>query len=314
MTDHAARRTTQIPVFTLANGHDVVLHVHEVKGSQAGPTLGLIAGVHGDEPLSLEIVRRAVVEADPSTLRGTILAISVANPYAIQALTRNTPLDMSNLNRIFPGDPNGLLSDQLAHAIATQFIPRCSHLIDFHSGGNLSTVDYVYVPDERASALGMAFGCEIVYRGASPAGSTADYAGGKGIPAVISELGGGQANNDHFIAKGVRGVNNVLKQLGMRDGTPELPPRRTLITELITLRPHHGGFMYSNMKVGQLGSSVPKGTTLGRILSPYTFEVLEEVKAPFEPSILVLVRESITKVDPGDYGFMVANGATAQPL
>jgi len=45
-----------------------------------------------------------------------------------------------------------------------------------------------------------------------------------------------------------------------------------------------------------------------------TFEVLEEVKAPFEPSILVLVRESVTKVDPGDYGFMVANAATAQAL
>ena len=59
---------------------------------------------------------------------------------------------------------------------------------------------------------------------------------------------------------------------------------------------------------------MPKGTTLGRILNPYTFEVLEEVKAPFEPSILVLVRESITKVDPGDYGFMVANAATAQAL
>ena len=29
-----------------------------------------------------------------------------------------------------------------------------------------------------------------------------------------------------------------------------------------------------------------------------------KVKAPFEPSILVLVRESITKVDPGDYGFI----------
>src|SRR2546423_2703533 len=86
MTDNAARRTTQIPVFTLANGHDVVLHVHEVKGSQAGPTVGLIAGVHGDEPLSIEIVRRIVVETDPSTLRGSILAISVANPYAIQAL------------------------------------------------------------------------------------------------------------------------------------------------------------------------------------------------------------------------------------
>ena len=53
---------------------------------------------------------------------------------------------------------------------------------------------------------------------------------------------------------------------------------------------------------------------LGRIVSPYTFEVLEEVTAPFDPSLLVLVRERVTKVDPGDYGFMVANGATAVPV
>src|SRR5207247_9157806 len=110
--------------------------------------------VRGGAPLRRECVRRARRAADTSTLRGTLRAIAVANPYAIQALTRNTPLEMSNLNRIFPGDPNGLLSDQLAHASATQFIPRCSHFGDFHSGGNPTTVDYVYLPHERATARG----------------------------------------------------------------------------------------------------------------------------------------------------------------
>ena len=52
-------------------------------------------------------------------------------------------------------------------------------------------------------------------------------------------------------------------------------------------------------------------TELARVVSPYTFDVLESIAAPFEPTLLVLVREAVTKVEPGDYGFIVANGATA---
>jgi predicted deacylase len=72
--------------------------------------------------------------------------------------------------------------------------------------------------------------------------------------------------------------------------------------------------MISNVGAERLGEEVPAGTELGRVVSPYTFDVLETVKAPFDPTLLVLVREPMTKVDPGDYGFMVANGATARPV
>ncbi|MHB8620021.1 MAG: succinylglutamate desuccinylase/aspartoacylase family protein [Chloroflexota bacterium] len=312
MTQTPGKTLTTLPVCTLANGHRLELYVHEIHGAGEGPTLGLIGGVHGDEPLSIEIIRRIVSETDPAQVHGTLLAMPVANAYAIEALTRNTPLDMNNLNRVFPGEPDGMFTEQFASIICRQFLPRSDYFVDLHSGGMLATVDYVYIHDDSAD-LSRAFGGEILYRGPSYPGSLANYARQQGIPSVVSELGGGLQWDEHFVEKGVRGVRNIMKHLKMIDGHPELPPRQTIVNEIVILRPHQGGFMYSEVKLDQLGKPVPQGTVLGRILSPYTFEELEVVRAPFDPSILVLLREPITRVNPGDYGFMVANGATAAP-
>jgi uncharacterized protein len=308
-----ARETARVPVATIANGHTLELVTHRIRGGAGdGPTLGLIAGIHGDEPLGVETIRRFVSDLDPASFAGSLFVLPVANPYAFQALTRNTTVDMSNLNRIFPGDPDGMLSDQLAHAIVEQIVPNCDYLIDFHSGGNLATVDYVYLHDDLG--LAEAFGCEILFRGPSYAGSLGDYARKNGVPTIVSELGGGQQLNGHYLQKGLRGIRNVMKKLEMLDGDPERPGRQVVVDELIVLRPHHGGLMLSEVEPARLGESVAKGTVLGRIVSPYTFEELETVTTPFDPSLLVLVREAVTKVDPGDYGFMVANGATAVPV
>lgn len=305
--------TARVPVATIANGHALDLVTHTIRGGAGdGPTLGLIAGIHGDEPLGVETVRRFVAELDPASFKGSLFVLPVANPYAFQGLTRNTSVDMNNLNRIFPGDPDGMLSDQLAAAIVEQIVPRCDYLIDFHSGGNLATVDYAYLHDNEG--LAQAFGCEILFRGPSYPGSLGFHARENGVPTIVSELGGGQQLNEHYVQKGLRGIRNVMMKLGMLEGEPVVPAKQVIVDELIILRPHHGGLMLSEVEPSRLGESVPQGTVLGRIVSPYTFEELEVLTATFEPSLLVLVRESVTKVDPGDYGFMIANGATAVPV
>src|SRR5581483_3481083 len=125
-----------------------------IEGDAEGPRLGLIAGIHGDEPLGVETVRRFVDEL--GSFRGRLVVMPVANPYAFQALTRNTPLDMNNLNRVFPGARDGMLTEQLAATIVETLLPRIDYLVDFHSGGNLATVDYVYLHDQ--SGLAEAFG------------------------------------------------------------------------------------------------------------------------------------------------------------
>ena len=53
------------------------------------------------------------------------------------------------------------------------------------------------------------------------------------------------------------------------------------------------------------------GTALADIVSPYTFDVLETMTTPFDDNIVVLCRNVVTRIHPGDYGFMIANRATA---
>jgi uncharacterized protein len=303
------RTFEHVPVATLANGHRLELALHRVRGMDDGPRLGVIAGIHGDEPLGVEIVRRTLVELETEPFRGEVVAVPVANPYAFAALTRHTPIDATNLNRSFPGNVDGTLSEQLAHVICTELLAGCNRLVDVHSGGNLATVDYVYAGTDQEFAK--AFGCEILYAGAAPAGSLAGYAGGLGVTTLIVELGGGQQRNEHFVEKGVRGIRNVMKHLGMLDGKPELPVEQFIVDELADLKPHQGGLMLSSFGPSRLGEAVAAETELAGVVSPYTFELLESIAAPFEPTLLVLVREAVTTVEPGDFGFIVANGATA---
>jgi predicted deacylase len=304
------RRTiSRVPVARLSNGHQLDVVVHEIVGSSDGPTLAVIAGIHGDEPLSVETVRQLLASLEHDELRGRVVAIPLANAYAFQTLTRNTPLDMTNLNRVFPGDPDGVLTEQVAATIVKTLLPGAEVLIDYHSGGNLATVDYVYMHEE--GPLSVAFGCEILYRSESYAGSFGDYARSQGVKVVVSELGGGQQLNEYYVEKGVRGGRNVMKLLGMLDGKPELPERQVIVERMSYIRPHQGGIMLSNVTASQLGDQVARGFELATIVDPTTFEVLEVVEAPYDPSLLVLVREPMTKVDPGDFGFIIADGSTA---
>jgi hypothetical protein len=305
------RTVRRVPVARLSNGHRLDVVVHELAGSADGPTLAIIAGIHGDEPLSVETVRQLLLSLEQDELHGRVVAIPVANPYAFQTLTRNTPLDMTNLNRVFPGDPDGVLTEQLARMIVDSLLPGAEVLIDYHSGGNLATVDYVYMHED--GPLSIAFGCEILYKSDSFAGSLGDYARSQGVKVVVSELGGGQQLNERYIAKGVRGGRNVMKLLGMLDGEPAVPDRQQIVTRMSYIRPHQGGIMLSNVTATRLGDQIEQGSELATIIDPTTFEELEIMKALYDPSLLVLVREPMTKVDPGDYGFIIADGSTAIP-
>ncbi|HEY3060576.1 MAG TPA: succinylglutamate desuccinylase/aspartoacylase family protein [Chloroflexota bacterium] len=302
----------QIPVTMLASGRELFLPLHRLEGRGAGPTLGLSAVVHGDEPLTNEIVRRVLESIDPAELRGTILAVPVANPLAFEALTRHTPIDQLDMNRNFPGSPSGWLSEQIAHVLATRFVSQLDVHIDLHTGGVFPTVDYVYIFD-RSRELSLAFGSTFLFEPSQPyQGTFALPAAQKGIPFFTAEVGGGSFLDTHYIAHGVRGVMNVLRQLNMIDGDVVRPPQQTIVTEMAVIRPRVGGVLYPEVGLDMLGKEVAGGTLLGRVVSPYTFETLEEIRAPYDRGVMILLRGALMRVHPGDYGYMVANLASAR--
>jgi predicted deacylase len=307
-------RYERIPVTTLASGFELFLPLHRLEGQTPGPTIGLSAVVHGDEPLTNEVIRRVLEAIDPADLRGTILAVPVVNNLAFETLSRHTPIDQLDLNRTFPGNPGGWLSEQIAHVLATRFISQVDVHLDLHTGGTFPTVDYVYL-FEASRDLSLAFGSTYLFAPtAHPyTGTFAVPSRQKGIPFFTAELGGGSFLDAHYIDHGVRGVMNVLRQLDMLDGEVVRPDRQTIVSEMAVVRPHFGGVLYPEIGLDQLGMEVRGGTLLGRVVSPYTYETLEEIRAPFDRGYMILLRGGMTRVNPGDYGYMVANAETARP-
>jgi hypothetical protein len=303
------RSRRHVHIASLASGFDLSLTIHVLRGAQPGPTAGISAMIHGDELEGLLIARELYRTLDPATLRGSVWMLAVANPLAMEGITRNTPIDMLDMNRQFPGTPDGWLSEQQAHAIAHGFIDHVDVLIDIHAGGTFPWVDYCYVVNDEG--LSRAFLPRLLYQPAvGYPGTTATYAEQRGVRCVVVEIGGGYRDQEMHIANGVRGVLNQLRYAGVLDGDVARRPGQRLMHDMKVMRPRQGGICVPRQAL-EPGEELSSGTPLADIVSPYTFDTLETMIAPFERNIVVLCRNYITRIQPGDYGFMIGNAATA---
>jgi uncharacterized protein len=301
---------SELPVTTLASGLELKLGVHEVNGDKPGPILGITAAIHGDEMIGSEIVRRVVERINPAKLAGTLRVMPVANPLAFEALTRNTPLDMNNMNRVFPGDESGWLTEKIAHIVANKFIKGLDFYVDLHAGGDKPVVDYVYLLNSEE--MSRAFGSKIMYRpAASYPGSSSEFSVKLGIPTIVVELGGGPNGEDH-VERGVKGVLNVMKVAAMLPANPEgVPKDAVVLKDMVTIRPKAGGIMVPETPDMSPADVITGHKVLARVYNPMTFQELEVISAPFEKNILVLHRGTVTRVHPGDYAYMIGNLETA---
>ena len=116
------REKTRVPVTRLASGADLSLSLHVATGAKPGPTLGILATIHGDETFPLMAVRELLGSLDLSKLAGRVAAIPVANPLAVSVFGRQTPEQhgKTDLHEVFPGSQGGNVTQRLAHAIAAK--------------------------------------------------------------------------------------------------------------------------------------------------------------------------------------------------
>jgi hypothetical protein len=250
----------------------------------------------------VEYVRQFVEHMKETPFKGTVLAVSCANPLAYESRTRNTPNDMIDLNRVFPGDPDGLLTHQLAHKLYGLFSEQCEYFVDFHCGGVFPTVDYVYVHGDEG--LARSVGSHLLYVGASYDGSLAYCLEMAGLKTTVIELGGGRVSSVPGTQRACTALTRILTYIGCLDGVVEAKSDQVVLDKMKILRPHNGGMLISELSLDQLGTLLPKDTVVGRIVHPQTLEVLEVLSTPFDPSVVVLAREGFTPVSVGDYSFM----------
>jgi len=310
MPDKPVYTTSRIPVSTLGNGHELAVVVHRLEGASPGPTIGIAGGIHGDETDTVEYVRRFIELMRETPFSGTILAVSCGNPLAYESRTRNTPNDMIDLNRVFPGDPDGLLTHQLANKLFELFSSHCEYFVDFHCGGIFPTVDYVYVHGDEG--LARSAGSRVLYVGASYDGSLAFCLERKGLHTTVIELGGGRVSSVPATARALTALTRILTYAGSISGELEPTPGQVVIDQMKIVRPHHGGMLISDLSLDQLGTVLPKDAVIGKVVHPQTLETLEVLSTPFDPSVVVLAREGFTPVSAGDYGFMFGRPAVAE--
>ncbi len=311
----------------MADGEDLRLTAHVIAGEKEGPTLALLSGTHGNSNFNIDVVKAIVEETDPRSLKGNILAVPMMNPPGFEAGTRNTPVifnDNLNMNRVFPGKKDGRITERLAYVVTEELIKKSDCVIDFHGGEKETMIDYTLVPHatgvlaEKILDFSKAFGDEILYIGPMPttiSATCADTVIHLGKIGVVSELGNETTNTDKLLRRGTAGVRNIMKKLGMIDGALELPAKQYIVKERVLILAQNGGMFYPAHGIDHtdiIGKIFDGGTVLGRIINPYTFELLEEVEAPYEKSVMVWNRVGRSRVNPGDYLYIIADHASIE--
>jgi N2-acetyl-L-2,4-diaminobutanoate deacetylase len=222
--DDSAWGSVMIPIAVVRNGD--------------GPTALLTGGNHGDEyegPLALFELARTLRQQD---VKGAVIIVPAMNYPAFRAATRTSPIDKGNMNRSFPGRPDGTVTEKIADYFQRELLPRADLVLDFHSGGR--TLDFLpfcaahILLDETLSkkafsaveAFSAPWSMRMLEIDAVGMYDTAAEDLGKVF--VTTELGGGGTSTAASVRIARRGVANVLKHAGILAGEVDRQPTRWL--------------------------------------------------------------------------------------
>ena len=116
-------------------GNKTFLPLTVIKGKDKGIVFTILAGVHGAEYAPIIATQKLIKKFEVKRLSGTIIILPITNIGAFYSSTPYVnPIDNLNINRIFPGNKNGSVSEKIAHFIATKIIPVSDVFLDAHSG------------------------------------------------------------------------------------------------------------------------------------------------------------------------------------
>jgi predicted deacylase len=254
---------TRIPMAVISNG--------------SGPTVILEAGNHGDEyegPITLgELIR----ELDPGAVNGRIIMLPAVNTPAVEAGRRTSPVDGLNLNRTFPGDPAGTITQQISAYVSDVIMPLGDAFVDLHSGGSsLNILPSAIIEPAADPALRrrninavLAFGAPltvVIDNLGEPRTSTAT-AVRAGLVTVGTEMAGAGTVSLDALEICRRGVRNVLAHFGVIDPAQAGAPARP---DAILRIPGHDGYVLATTAgvfepFHALGVRVEAGQEAGRI-------------------------------------------------
>jgi predicted deacylase len=284
----------------------ISIPVHVIHGRRDGPRLFLSAALHGDEINGIEIIRRIRHTRALDRLRGTLVCVPIVNVYGFINHTRYLP-DRRDLNRSFPGSEKGSLAGRLARLFASEVVDRCTHGIDLHTGAN-HRVNLPHIradlDDPESARLARAFGAPVIVEASLRDGSLRQYGMERGLPMLLYEAGEGLRFDALSIRGGVRGVLNVMRELGMLAASPSrrrVPAAAIESRESQWVRAPVSGLLRVELP---MGSRVHAGQVLGRIADAVG-DNEATVTSPIEG--IIIGRTNNPVVNGGDALFHIAS-------
>ncbi|PMR73235.1 N(2)-acetyl-L-2,4-diaminobutanoate deacetylase DoeB [Billgrantia endophytica] len=260
--DESAWGAVMIPVTVVKNG--------------AGPTALLTGGNHGDEYEGITTLLKLASELEAGEVSGRVIIVPMMNAPAAMAGRRTSPMDGGNLNRSFPGDPDGTVTERIADYFTRVMTPMCDVVLDLHSGGR--TLDIIPFgashvlenPEQQrqalegAKAFGAPYAMMMFELDAAALFDTAVESQGKVF--VATELGGGGTSTPESLAITERGVRNFLIHFGLVQGEVEMPAEPQVYLDMpdasCYVQSEHSGLLELTLA---LGDEVEKGQVIARV-------------------------------------------------
>ena len=263
-----------------------------ICGSRPGKNLVVTAGVHSCEYVGIETLNRLKRELEPAALSGRVILLPLVNPEGFYQGSKQTiPADGKNLNRMFPGKPDGTFSSQLARVLEETLYPEADFLMDLHGGDvNEALTPLVFFPASvpeslSAAASAAAESLSVPYRVASTSqNGLYSWAAQCGIPALLVERGERGLWSEKEVAACRENVYELMRHLGILNaasGSPCL--QQAEIRRAVYEEAPADGFWYP--AVSAAGQKLKQGALLGTLKDSYGNEIARYT-APFDGVVL----------------------------
>jgi len=296
------RVNINVPISKMYTDIDVAMPIVVTRGHREGPCLFVCAAIHGDELNGIEIIRR-LLKVNMKGLKGTLITVPIVNPLGVLNQSRYMP-DRRDLNRCFPGSAKGSLAARSAHLFFNEVVIKSNYGIDLHTGAiHRSNTPQVRanLQDDETLNLAKAFGVPVVINSELRDGSLRQTASDVGTKTLLYEAGEALRYDEVAIRAGVRGILNVMRELGMlrkKRSSKSFSP--FIANSSRWVRGSASGFV---VHFKDLGDRVEKDELLAHINDPFG-ETIAEIYSPFNG--VVIGKQNIPLIHEGEAMYHIA--------
>lgn len=268
------------------------------KSLDSGKRISIVTGIHGDELegqyICFELQQR--IEQQKECLTGTVDVYPAMNPLGIDSITRGIPAFDLDMNRLFPGNIDGSMTEYLVARIMED-VAGSDCVLDIHASNiYLTEIPQIRINElhqERLVPLAEETNIDFIWvHGASTVlESTFAYSLNYiGTPVLVVEMGVGMRITQEYGKQMVDGIFHLMKKMGIWSGEVK-PVRKPIISR------NPDDVSYLNASVSGLfipavkhGAKLKSNEIIGRIVDPLCGRVLDEVCAP-EDGMLFTIRD-----------------------